>query len=313
MLRVGDRVRITAQLIHAATDTHVWAQHYERPLDDVLAVHGDVARAIAQEIQVRLTPDERQRLARSPVTYPDAHEAYMRGRHHWRRFTQDGFDKARDHLLQAIALDPGFAGAHAALADVHVAFGAYGVVRPTDAFAQAEASAQRALELDPNLGDAHRTLGFVRMYQWDWPGAEAAFRSAMAAAPGATEAHGHYALYLSFGTIAEAVASAEHARSLDPLSPMIGNDRALALWTAHRYAEAIDRYRRPSSSSRTSSKPPWARDCSTHFSAMSTLRSPNWSVRSRSLGTWNRSHASDTDWLWTGVARGGALLAELDA
>jgi len=244
VLRAGDRVRITVQLIDAATDTHVWAQRYERSVDDVLAVHGEVARAIAREIQVRLTPDEGQRLARSPVTPPAAHEAYLRGRHHWRKFTQDGFEKARDHLHRAIALDPAFARAHAALADVHVAFGAYGVVRPTDAFAQAETSAQRALALDPNLGDAQRALGFVRMYQWDWPGAEAAFRLAIAAAPGAAEAHGHYSLYLIVrGRFADAVASAEHARNLDPLSAMVGNDRALALWTAHRYAEAIDGYR----------------------------------------------------------------------
>jgi len=244
VLRVGDRVCITVQLIHAATDTHMWGQHYEHSLKDVLAVHRDVARAIAREIQVRLTPDERQRLAQTHVTRPDAHEAYLRGRHHWRKFTEDGFDKARHHLHEAIALDPTFAAAHAALADVHVAFGAYGVVRPKEAFAQAETSARRALELDPNLGDAHRTLGFVRMYYWDWPGADAAFGCAIAAAPGAAETHCHYALYLIVrGRYAEAVASAEHARSLDPLSPMIGNDRALALWTAHRYAEAMETYR----------------------------------------------------------------------
>ena len=118
------------------------------------------------------------------------------------------------------------------------------MVRPADAFGEAKASAERALDLDPNLADAHRTLGFVQMYQWDWPGAEAAFQAALAAAPGATEAHGHYALYLIVrGRCAEAVASAEHARSLDPLSPMIGNDLALALWTAHRHEEALDRYR----------------------------------------------------------------------
>jgi tetratricopeptide (TPR) repeat protein len=98
--------------------------------------------------------------------------------------------------------------------------------------------------LDLNLGDAHRTLAFVRMYHWDWPGADAAFGCALAAAPGSAETHCHYALYLIVrGRFAEAVAAAEHARSLDPLSPMIGNDRALALWTAHRYAEAIDGYR----------------------------------------------------------------------
>ena len=244
VLRVGNRVRITAQLIHAATDTHIWARGYDRPLEDVLAVHRDVARAIAREIQVRVTPDERLRLARAHTARPDAHEPYLRGRHHWRRFTEDGLRRASGYLRQAIALDPMFASAHAALADVQIAIGAFGVECPKDAFAEAEVSTRRALELDPNLGDAHRALAFVRMYHWDWAGAEAAFGSALSTAPGSAETHCCYALYLIIrGRSAEAVDAAEHARSLDPLSPMAGNDRALALWTDHRYAEAIDGYR----------------------------------------------------------------------
>lgn len=123
-------------------------------------------------------------------------------------------------------------------------WGPFGVVRPTDAFAQAEASARRALELDANLGDAHRTLALVRMYHWDWPGADAAFGCTMATAPGSAETHCHYALYLvARGRCAEAVTVVEHARRLDPLSPMISNDRAFALWTARRYADAIDGHR----------------------------------------------------------------------
>jgi tetratricopeptide (TPR) repeat protein len=127
---------------------------------------------------------------------------------------------------------------------VHIAIGAYGVERPKDAFAEAEASTRRALELDPNLGDAHRALAGVRMYCWDWPGADAAFGCALTAAPGSAEMHCYYALYsIVRGRFAEAVAEADHARTLDPLSPMIGNDRALALWAAQRYAEAIEGYR----------------------------------------------------------------------
>ena len=245
VLRVGNRVRITAQLIHAATDTHIWAQRYDRPLEDVFAVHCDVARAIAREIQIRVTPNERLRLARAHVARPDAHEVYLRGRHHWRRFTEEGLRRASEYLRQAIALDPMFAAAHAALAEVHIAAGAYGVVCPKDAFAEAEASTRRALALDPNLGDAYCTLAFVRMYHWDWPGADAAFGCALTAAAGSAETHCYYALYLIIrGRFGEAVAAAEHARSLDPLSPMIGNDRALALWAAQRYEEAIDGYRR---------------------------------------------------------------------
>jgi TolB-like protein/Flp pilus assembly protein TadD len=244
VLRVGNRVRITAQLIHAATDTHMWAQHYDRPLEDVLALHREVARTIAREIHIRVTPDERLRLAHAHRARPDAHELYLRGRHHWRRFTEHGLRRAGEHLRQAIALDPTFAAAHAALADVYIAVGAYGLEPPTDAFAEAHGCIRRALELDPNLADAHRALAIVRMSLWDWTGADAAVERALSAAPRSAETYCYYTLYLIVrGRFAEAVAAAERARSLDPLSPTVGNDRAFALWTAHRYADAIDGFR----------------------------------------------------------------------
>ena len=242
VLRIGDRVRITAQLIHAATDVHVWAQRYDRPLHDVLTLQSDVAHAIAMAIEITLTPGERGRFARTSID-PAAHEAYLRGRHHWGRVTEEGFCKARDCLSRAVALEPTFARAHAMLADVQIALGAFGVVSPTEGFSQAQEAAQHALDLDPNLGDAHRAMALVRMYHWDWPGAEAAFERAMATASGSAETHCHYALYLvARGRCAEAVVSAEHARALDPLSLMINNDLAFTLWTARRSAEAIDRY-----------------------------------------------------------------------
>jgi len=117
------------------------------------------------------------------------------------------------------------------------------VVSPTEGFSQAEEAAQHALELDPQLGDAHRAMALVRMFYWDWIGAEAAFERALATAAGSAETHSHYALYLvARGRCTEAVVAAEHARALDPLSPMNNNDLAFTLWTARRYVEAIDRY-----------------------------------------------------------------------
>jgi TolB-like protein/tetratricopeptide (TPR) repeat protein len=242
VLRVGDRVRITAQLIHAATDAHVWAQRYECPAHDVLAVQSDVASAIATAIEITVRPGERVRFARAPV-HPAAHEAYLRGRHHWSRVTEEGFCKALDCLSRAVGLEPTFAAAHAMLADVHIALGAFGVVSPTESLAHAEEAARHALELDPQLGEAHRAMALVRMYGWDWRGAQAAFERARATAAGSAETHWYYALYLvARGRCGEAVVSAEHALALDPLSPMINNDLAFTLWTARRYREAIDRY-----------------------------------------------------------------------
>ena len=242
VLLVGDRVRITAQLIHATTDAHLWAEQYERPLCDVLALQSDVARAIAASLEIELTSLELVRRAR-PRVHPAAYEAYLRGRHHWARVTDDGFLRARDYLTRAVALEPTFALAHAALADVYIALAAFGSIAAQEGFSLAENAAQHALELDPALGAAHRALGLVRMSSWDWPGAEASFERALASEAGSAEVRSHYSLYLiARGRCAEAVASAEHARVIDPLSLMINNDLAFALWAARRYAEAIDRY-----------------------------------------------------------------------
>jgi len=246
VLRVGERVRITVQLIHGATDAHLWAKSYEGSVRDVFALQSEVARAIAGEIKIRLTPRERLRLARAQQVQPDAHEAYLRGRHYWSKVTEEGFCRALDHLRVAVAIDPSFAMAQAALADVYIALGAFGVLMPKEAFSNARTATLRALAADPKLADAHRTLALVKMcYDWDWSGAEAAFRLAMRCQPGSAEVYAQYAVYLvALGRCDEAVVGAERARALDPLSLMINNDLAFALWTAGRDREAIDQYRR---------------------------------------------------------------------
>lgn len=246
VLRLGDSLRVTAQLIHAATDTHLWAHSYDRSMGDVLALQSEVARAIAQAIEIKATRGRRGRTGVPAAIDARAQEAYLKGRHHWRKATEQGFWRAVEYLRIAVGIEPAFAAAHAALADVHIALAAEGAQAPREAFAAAESEARIALSLDRTLSDAHRASALVHMcYRWDWARAEEDFHKALRGSAGSGEAHWQYAVYLlARGRSAEAVAEGERARSLDPLSFMINNDLGFALWTARRYDDAIDQYRR---------------------------------------------------------------------
>jgi TolB-like protein/Tfp pilus assembly protein PilF len=246
VLRVGDRVRITVQLIHAATDAHVWANSYDGAVGDVLAIQREVARAIAQEVDIALSPHERNRLAPGRRIDTKALEAYLRGRYHYGKATEDGFLKAVEQLRTAVDADSTFAQAHAALADTYIALAAIGTMPPREAFSFAKAEALAALQTDKDLADADRVMGLVHMcYDWDWAAAGAAFRRALTSTGASAETRWQYSLCLAArGRFAEAVAQAERARALDPLSLMINNDLAFALWIARRHSEAIEQYRR---------------------------------------------------------------------
>lgn len=246
VVRAGDRIRITAQLIDVATDTHLWAHSYERASRDVLTLQSDVARAIAEAVEIKVTRHGGPHPAPAGPIDPAAHEAYLKGRHYRNKATEEGFWKAVEHLRIAVGIEPAFAAAHAALADVHIALAALGAQIPSEAFREAEAESRIALGIDHTLADAHRALALVHMCdKWDWASAEAAFERALDANAGSAETHWQYGLYLiARGQGREAVAELEHARVLDPLSLMINNDLAFALWTAGRDGEALDQYRR---------------------------------------------------------------------
>jgi tetratricopeptide (TPR) repeat protein len=213
---------------------------------DVFMAQNEVAEAIAQAIEIKVTPRPRQRVTAPPPIDSRAQEAYLKGRHYWSRATEQGFWKAVEYLRVAVGIAPGFAAAHVALADVHVALAALGAQTPQEAFTAAETEARTAVALDPTLSDAHRAAALVHMfYRWDWARAEEAFGLALRGKGGFAETHWQHALLLLVrGRCDEAVAEAEQARSLDPLSLMINNDLAFALWAARRFDDAIDQYRR---------------------------------------------------------------------
>jgi TolB-like protein/DNA-binding winged helix-turn-helix (wHTH) protein len=243
VLRAGQQVRITAQLIQAAADKHLWAQSYEGDLRDTLALQKQVARSIAAQIRIKLSPNEQAALKNSRPVNPEAYEAYLKGRYFWNKRTADGFKQAIDYFTQAIDKDPTYAPAYAGLADSYALLGdwEYGVLAPKEAYPRAKEAATKALKLDDTLGDAHISLAFsLQNFDWDWDSAGKEFGRGISLSPGYATGHHWYAWYLTaLGRNTEAIAEMKKAESLDPLSLIIGADLAEELVIAHRYDEAI--------------------------------------------------------------------------
>ena len=245
VLRSGDRVRITAQLIHAATDEHLWGQSYERDLRDVLALQSDVARAIADEVRVKVTPREQARLASVHATNQEAYLAYMKGRFYWNKRTEEGVKKGIEYFEHAIQKDPGYALAYDGLADSWLPQAWYGYLAPQEVFPRAKAAATRALELDDSLAEAHATLAFINLYyDRNWTAAEREFHRAIELNTNYANAHHWYADYLSLiGRHSQAIAESERARALDPLSSIINCWLGWRYYFAGEYDKAIEKYR----------------------------------------------------------------------
>jgi eukaryotic-like serine/threonine-protein kinase len=244
--RSGGRVRITAQLIDAGTDRHLWARSYERELSDVLTLQGEVARAIAEEIRGQVTHEASARLARARRVDPDAYEAYLRGRYHWNRRSEEGIRKGIEYFQEAIRLDPLYAQAHAGLAQAYDTLGSYSFITPEEAYTKARVAALHALEIDDNLSEAHVAMGGVlQNHAWDWAGAEEHFRRALAADPGNAGAYHWYSDLLSaLGRADEAIAMMRRAQMLDPLSLTVNMSLGACLFYAHRYEDAVEQQRR---------------------------------------------------------------------
>jgi TolB-like protein/Flp pilus assembly protein TadD len=240
---VAGRVRITAQLIHGATDRHLWADSYERDLQDVLRLQAEVASAIAGEINVAVTPQERERFGSARPVIPEAYEAYLKGRFHWHRGTGQELQTARRYFERAAQKDPTYAPAYAGLADCYWLADAQ---PPTVTMPKAKEYALKALQLDPNLAAAHSSLAVIELYaDWNPQGAEKHFRRALQLGPGDTEAHRLYSTYLSqMGRLSEALAEIRRARELDPLSISAQVTLGWVLYYGRRYDEAIEQCRK---------------------------------------------------------------------
>src|ERR1700677_2883379 len=248
VLRSGDRVRITAQLIEASTDKHLWSRSYGGELRDTLALQNRVASAIADQIRINLTPREQAALKSAKAVNPEAYESYLKGRYFWNKRTAEGLKVALAYFKQAIEEDPKYAQAYSGLADTYASSGdwQYAVMTPKEAFPEAKAAALKALELDNTLGEAHNSLAFVLDgFDWDFDAAGKEFRRAIELNPGYATAHHWYAWHLSLlGRFDEAIAEMKRAQNLDPLSLIINADLAELLVLAHSDDESVRQSRK---------------------------------------------------------------------
>jgi serine/threonine protein kinase/predicted Zn-dependent protease len=247
--RAGNRVRIVADLVDAATEEHLWAETYDRQMTDIFEIQADVALRIAEALKAELSPTERARIEEPVAVNIEAHQLYLRGRQAMVRYTEAELRRALDYFDQAIAIDPRHAGAHAYTALTHVILGmghGAGSVKPRDAHARAKLAVARALEADPHLGDAYGVLGaLATMADYDWVGAERSFRRGVELSPGGSTILALFGLMLTAQErYDEALAAQRRVRELDPLSAVTTSDWTTTLIRAGRYDEAAREARR---------------------------------------------------------------------
>jgi TolB-like protein/DNA-binding winged helix-turn-helix (wHTH) protein/Tfp pilus assembly protein PilF len=246
VMHSGDRVRITAQLIEASTDHHLWAASYDRDLQNVLSMQEEVTRAIVSEVRVKLTAQEQARLANMHPINPEAFQLWLKGRYYWYKLNPEGMQKAIEYFQQALEKDPAYAPAYAGLADSYNLLAFFNVFPPREVMPKAKAAAVKALELDDNLAEAHVSLGWAGFtYDLDWPAAGKHFDRAIVLNPAYPLAHSYYSLYLgALGRPEEGLTEAKRALDLDPVSPAINHYVVVQLYLARRFDEAIEQCRK---------------------------------------------------------------------
>ena len=257
VFREGDRVRITAQLINAATEEHLWADRYERELRDVLSLQNEIVGAITRAINLQLTPQEEARLASTRPVNPEAYEAYLKGRVHWYRQSPEQLETALEYFELALQKDPNYALAYAGIADTRFARGFRGVAPPREVLPKAKAAALKAVELDDTLAEAHGVLANARhWYEWDWAGAETEFRRAIELNPNYPDARIFYSRFLTaMRRPEEAMAEIRRALELDPFNYLFQYVYGLDLLDMRRYDDAVAQFRK---TLRTEPNFPWA-------------------------------------------------------
>jgi TolB-like protein/DNA-binding winged helix-turn-helix (wHTH) protein/Tfp pilus assembly protein PilF len=245
--RSGDRVHVRAQLIHAASDSHLWAADYDRDLHDVLDLQSEVARAIAGEVRIKITPAEQRLLVPKRTFARAAIDNYLQGRYFWNRRTEQDLRKAIGYFESAINADANYAPAYAGLADSYNQLGTVmiGVMPALEARRTGETAARKGLEIDNELAEAHAALAYVNLFNWNWATAEEEFKRSIELNPNYASAHSHYAHYLvARERVNEALAEINRAQELDPLSLQIGSSRGFILENARHHEEAIEQLRR---------------------------------------------------------------------
>lgn len=243
--RSGNRVRVTAQLVDARADRHLWAEEYDRDLREVLSLQSELAHDIAEQVRANISSEEQLLLAPAGTIEPAAYESYLRGRSFWNQRTPAGLKQSIIHFQRAIELNPRYAEAYSGLADAYTALGYTSYWAPKDSFPKARESANKALQIDSNLAEARASLAYIKLYyDWDWKGAEEEFQKAIAVNPNYATAHHWYSVLLTArGQHERALAEIRRAHELDPLSVAISTDIGFELYYARRYDEAATQLR----------------------------------------------------------------------
>jgi TolB-like protein/Flp pilus assembly protein TadD len=245
--RAGDQVRVNVQLVNGLNDAHLWADTYDRKLNDIFAVESEIAKAIADTLQAKLSGSEQQAIAARPTQNTEAHQLYLKGRFFWNKRTGNDLKKSIDYFQQAIAADPNYALAYAGLADAYVFLPGYNAGIPRDCYPKAVAAAKKALELDDTLAEAHTSLALaIWYYDFDSSQANREFQRALELNPNYAIAHQQYGnnTLSALGRFEDAIAEGKRAVELDPLSLVINTDLGTDYYFARRFDEAIAQLRK---------------------------------------------------------------------
>jgi TolB-like protein/Tfp pilus assembly protein PilF len=246
IMQGGDTLRIGTELVDVATGSQLWGAQYDRKPGDIFVVQDEISTEISEKLRLQLTRAEKRRLTRHHTENPEAYRLYLKGRHHWNRWTEEGFYKAIEYFQEAVEKDPCYALAYAGLADCYVLLGWNSYLPPKEAFPKGKAEAMTALQLDPDLAEAHTALAAILwLHDWQWTEAQTEFKRSLELGPTYATANHWYAEYvMTMGKHEEALARMKNSQDLDPLSLIINVAVGWAFYNARRYEEAIEQLRR---------------------------------------------------------------------
>jgi serine/threonine protein kinase/Flp pilus assembly protein TadD len=242
----GDNLEISAELIDAQNDNHIWGQQYSRKIADIFTLQQEIAKEITTTLRVRLTGEDEKRIAKTNTSNPEAYQNYLKGRFWWNKRSEDGLNKGIAYFQQAIKKDPNYALAYSGLADCYNILAGFGFVSPKEVYPRAKEAALKALEIDDTLAEAHASLGWTKaFYDWEWSGAEREFHRAIELNPSYGDAHLMYGAALrKMGRVEEAVAEYRRAEELDPLSLSSSTFLGVTFYEGRQYDQAIEQERK---------------------------------------------------------------------
>jgi eukaryotic-like serine/threonine-protein kinase len=245
VMQRGDNLAISAELVDARDNSHIWGQQYTRDAADLMTLQNDLTREITTALRMRLSGEDEKRMAKSYTANPEAYQDYLRGRFWWNKRSEKDLDKGIEYFQQAIQKDPAYALAYAGLADSYSVLVANGIVPPKDGYSKAKEAALKALEIDATLPDVHTSLGYIKEQDWDWTGAEREFQRAIALNPGSANAHFLYGTALRrMGRLEECISEYKRALELDPLSLTSNGFLGVAFYQARQYDKATEQLRK---------------------------------------------------------------------